>query len=322
MIAMTNRPTGGHTQIHTTGTLAPVSASKGVIVRAWPQVLRVCLCVLAIGVALLSPAVSGGAQGGKGSAIALPDGWTRVEAQGTITTLSPRTDTFGFLSPLKDIGSHSVKIISGSVIQIKSNLAAVYADLRVGDQIKLWGIAQPDGTVLAAHVLLLSRKGQSLSAASALPLPAKTGMHGLVLAVGEDMLTLLTDAGQLKEVVRAPTVRVQSGDSSPTVQEFDIVRVEGDALSDGNISATRIVVEFAGTKARRIFGRVTSVVPEASLFVIDDAAFVNVVPETFMLQGTALRSVQDLSVGRRVLVIGAIGATPFIVRARVVSISP
>ncbi len=291
-------------------------------VRRWLRTVCVAVTVLALLVAPSVRAGPGGGGEGKSAAISLPSGWARVEVEGTVATISAHTDTFVFSPQQKDkAGPRPIRLVSGSVIQIQFNLAAGLTDLRVGDQVKVWGLSQPDGTIVAAHVLVLSRRGPSPTLAAVVPLPARGGARGVVLAVSEDTVTLLTEAGQVKEVLRAPTVKVEGSVSGPALQEFDIIRVDGNVLSDGNISATRIVVEFSGSNARRLPGRITAVIPEASLFLLDDAVFVNVVPETFIVQGTTLRFVPDLTIGQRVQIVGPIGATPFVVKARVVAVT-
>ncbi len=278
------------------------------------------LGLMVISLSTLALAGPGGTHEATGAAIALPVGWGHVEALGTVVAINVRTGTIVF-QPLQR-GPRSVKVVDGTVIRIKSNYDAGLADLQVSDQIRMWGVSQPDGTIVAAHVVLLSRKGQAVPIEAAAPAPEKRGMHGVVLAVSPGTLTLVTDAGQVREVLSAPTVRLESVSSGSEVEENDIVRVEGRLLSDGNVSATRITVEFASGRAGRIVGRITSVVPTASLFVVDDAAFVNVLPGTFILQGIALKSLNDLGAGRAVRVLGAPGVTPFVIKARIVIVGP
>ncbi len=215
-----------------------------------------------------------------------------------------------------------VKVASGSVVQMKTSFVEDITELRVGDDVKVWGYAQPDGILLAAHVLVVNRKGASALTVSAAPPSPRPGLSGVVLAATKDALTVLTETGQLKEVLRTAIARVEGGAGPVELREFDIVRIEGEMLSDGNVSATRIVVEFVGSTARRQSGRITMVVPEASLFVLDDAIFVNVVPDTFIMQGTALRTVRDLGVGRSVQLVGVSGATLYVLKARIVALSP
>jgi len=255
----------------------------------------------------------------KTSVVAVPAGWTRVEVQGTLTSVNARSATF-----VLSVASHekptvrTVKLPAGSVVQVKASFIDDVGELRVGDQVKVWGYTQPEGSLLAAHVLVLSRRGNSALSVPAPAPSARSGLYGLVLAVSDEGFTVVTDTGQVKEVLRAPIARIQGVAGQAELKEFDIVQVDGNVLSDGNFSATRIVVEFAGGTTRRMSGRVTGVVPEASLFVLDDTVYVNVLPATFIVQGTALRRVRDLVVSQSVQVVGAVGATPFVVKGRIV----
>jgi cytoskeletal protein CcmA (bactofilin family) len=255
----------------------------------------------------------------KTSVVAVPTGWTRVEVQGTLTSVNARSATFVLSVASREKPTvRTVKLPGGSVVQMKSSIVYDVGELRVGDQVKVWGYTQPEGSLLSAHVLLLSRRGNSaLSVPAAAPF-ARSGLYGLVLAVSDEGFTIVTDAGQVKEVLRAPIARIQGSAGETELKALDIVQVDGNVLSDGNFSATRITVEFAAGTARRMNGRVTAVVPEVSLFVLDDAVYVNVLPTTFIVQGTALRSVRDLVVGRSVQVVGAVGTTPFVVKGRIV----
>ncbi len=253
------------------------------------------------------------------AAITLPSGWTRVEIHGTISAVTPRTGLLLLSVPQRE--KRTVKVASGSVVQMKTSFVEDITDLRVGDDVKVWGYIQPDGVLLAAHVLVVNRKAASALTVSAAPPSPRPGLSGVVLAATEDALTVLTETGQVKEVLRTPIARVEGGVDPVELREFDIVRIEGEILSDGNVSATRIVVEFVGATARRLTGRITMAVPEASLFVLDDTIFVNVVPDTFIMRGTALRTVQHLVVGRSVQLLGASGATPYILKARIVALS-
>jgi len=249
-----------------------------------------------------------------------PPGWTRLETHGTIAALSPRVGTLLLSGPQRE--RRTVKIVNGCVVQIKSNFVEEISALRVGDDIKVWGYGQPDGTLLAAHVLALDGRRAAVQAGAAAPPAPKPGVTGVVLGASEDVLTVLTSSGQLKEVLRTGIVRVEGGAGPVGLREFDIVRIEGEMLSDGNFGATRIVVEFVGAEARRLSGRITAVVPEASMFVLDETIFVNIVPDTFLMQGRALRTVRDLGLRRTVQLIGASGATPFVLKARIVALSP
>ncbi len=275
--------------------------------------------LVAITTTLVAPVTAASLPPAKTSVVAVPAGWTRVEIQGTLTSVNARSATF-----VLSVASHEkptvriVKLAGGSVVQVKASFVDDVGELRVGDQVKVWGYTQPEGSVLAAHVLVLSRRGNSALSVPAPASSARSGLYGLVLAVSDEGFTVVTDAGLVKEVLRAPIARIQGSAGGTELKEFDIVQVDGNVLSDGNFSATRIVVEFAGGTARRLGGRVTAVVPEASLFVLDDAVYVNVLPATFIVQGTALRSVRDLVVGRSVQVVGAVGATPFVVKGRIV----
>ncbi len=278
---------------------------------------RVILTLLTCTCSTLALAGAGSLDGARTAAIALPSGWTRITVQGTITVVTPRTGTFLLSIPQRE--RRTVRVTGGSVVQIKSSFVDDVGELRVGDDVKVWGYAQPDATLLAAHVLVLSRKGGSPLAAITSPASPRSGLHGVVLSTSEDMMTVLTDAGQVKEVLRTAIARVE-GDAGPAEpREFDIVRIDGNMLSDGNISATRIMVEFVAATAPRFSGRITAVVPEASMFVLDDASFVNVVPDTFIVQGTVLRALGGLGIGRSVQLLGVSGVvTPFVVKARVV----
>ncbi len=281
--------------------------------------LRGILSLLTFTCAIVALVGLGNPEGARTAAIALPPGWTRVEIQGTISAVTPRTGTLLLSVPQRE--KRTVKVVSGSVVQMKTSFVEDITELRVGDDVKVWGYAQPDGILLAAHVLVVNRRGASALTVSAAPPSPRLGLSGVVLAATEDALTVLTETGQLKEVLRTAIARVEGGAGPAELREFDIVRIEGEMLSDGNVSATRIVVEFAGATARRLSGRITMVVPEASLFVLDDTIFVNVVPDTFIIQGTALRTVRDLGVGRSVRLVGASWATLFIVKPRIVALS-
>ncbi len=296
-------------------------AVPGIGVLQWLTILGSCLVILCASGAL--------ARGGlpdpiKSAATVPPPGWVQLDVHGTITAVNSRGGTFLISVPQRDRSlSRTVKVISGSVLQIKATATFFedVSDLRVGDETRVWGYGQPDGSLLAAHVLVLSRR--TLVSQRQVGVPStRPGVYGVVLAVGEETFTVLTDTGQVKEVLWAPMARVEGAPGPAELRQFDIVRIDGKALSDGNLSATRVTVDFIGATARRLSGRITAVVPEANLFVLDDTVFVNVVPDSFLVQGTALRTVSELTVGRSVTVVGAIGTTPSVVKGRVIVLSP
>lgn len=252
----------------------------------------------------------------------LPSGWARAEVQGTIASVNVRSGTVVLsVAQREKTMTRTIKLASGSIVQIRSSFVEDVSELRVGDQAKVWGYALPDGTMLAAHLLVLNRRAIAAPAVSVAASVGRSGLYGVVLTVSDDAFTMLTDAGSLKEVLRAPIAQVQGTTGTRGLEEFDIVHVDGNVLSDGNYSATRIVVEFSGGGGRRISGRVTAVVPEASMLVLDETIYINVLPTTFIIQGTALRSMRDLAVGRTVHAAGPSGATRFVLKSRIVTMS-
>ena len=266
-------------------------------------------------------------------------GWGRVKATGTVTAVnesshtvtlaiagSARVDEFEGGSAWRQkalAGTRLARLLSATLIVDSAHRPITAAEVRVGDLSTVWGVVQPDETILALAFQVSSPRFPQAAWRS--PAALTGGPVGVVLDRSGSVLDMLTSAGTRRSVVMTAATAIRSGGQTapglgPAPAPYDILRIEGPVNSDGSIAATRIEVEFAASTAAQVSGPVEWSEAEVGGLVVGGTMIV-ASTETYIVERATLARFADLAPRRPITVYGAAvraGETPIGLHARVV----
>jgi Domain of unknown function (DUF5666) len=272
-----------------------------------------------------------------GGAAPLAVGWGRVKATGTVTGVSEsshtvtlaiagsaRWDEFEGGSAWRQrvlTGTRAVRLLPATLLADAAHRPITAADMRAGDLATVWGVVQPDETILALALHVSSPRFPQ--AAWRGPTGLSGGPVGVVLDRSGSVLDMLTAAGTRRSVVMTAATSIRSGGQpapAPGPAPYDILRIEGPVNSDGSIAATRIDVEFAASSAAQVSGPVEWSEAEIGGLVVGGTMIVTST-ETYIVEHATLARFADLAPSRPITVYGAAvraGDMPIGLHARVV----
>ncbi|MBI4278015.1 MAG: hypothetical protein HY660_06125 [Armatimonadetes bacterium] len=248
----------------------------------------------------------------------------RFEVKGTVTSVRADGATLTILP--EGPGAQGPLVIrmvaGGTVVVMDDGVSTEPHAAQPGDRVPVWGWRYADGALTAGRVHVLGRRAGGASAGIARA-EARSTIRGVIVGRAP-AVSLLTEQGTVRVVVLTAATRVNGQrSSSADLRVYDIVSADGTVNADGSITAIRISVEFAATSAARVTGVISQVTAESSL-VLGPSTWVNLLPETWIVQGTSRRSPRDLVPGTAVTVYGttsAGGPRPTVIAARLIVIS-
>jgi uncharacterized protein DUF5666 len=268
----------------------------------------------------------------------LARGWARVVIAGTVASASPsaivvsvtaggpsKADVFGGGTSWRTrplTGTHSVRLLSQTVIMDSAARPITPEMLRGGDRVAVWGVMSPDEEMMALSMVVSTTR----PAARQAPLAAGSsrGVTGVVAARSGSTLDLVTDTGTRHAVLltAATQVRADGLVAASAISPFDVVQIDGPVNSDGSVVAARVSVEFLASQSAQISGPIEGVRGELGGLVVA-GTMVCTSAQTYFVRGASRLWIAQMAAGSPVTVYGLpilAGKTPVGLAARVVAI--
>ncbi|MDQ7849499.1 MAG: DUF5666 domain-containing protein [Armatimonadota bacterium] len=170
-------------------------------------------------------------------------------------------------------------------------------ELQVGDEVEIKGLITADGRILALKIEVERERPKFRR-------PVGIFIRGVIIVVGDGLLTVVTQNGTITVVVHANT-RILEGDrriSLRSLGRHDIVVARGN-WSGTRLSADEVKVEFDATDGVTLNGLVGAIWARGEAFMIG-GTWINVTSRTLIIRDGSPATLGAIRPGGRVAVYG------------------